>query len=108
MFELFREKNEDLLTERVSFKKIETKNTQNKYQNNEKTVLSILKSLSEEEIGLTSEKNQLLDMEKLLKKRIVNEIEIKKTRISDLQIEIPKLKQRIEDLATILEIPIVK
>ncbi len=55
-----------------------------------------------------SEKNQLLDVEESLKKRIIKEIEAKKTNILDLQTEIPKVKKRIEDLAKILEIPVVK
>jgi hypothetical protein len=47
-------------------------------------------------------------VEETLKKRIINEIEAKKSRILDLQTEIPELKQRIENLANILDIPVVK
>ena len=47
-------------------------------------------------------------MEESLKKRIINEIETKKDRILDLQTEIPEVKQRIEELAKLLEIPVVK
>ena len=75
---------------------------------NEETVLSTLYSLGEEEKELLTEKNQLLDMEETLKKRIINEIETKKSRIKDLETEIPELKQRVKVLAKTLEIPIVK
>jgi len=59
---------------------------------NEETVFSILTSLSDKEKNLLAEKNQLLDVEESLKK----------------QTEIPKVKKRIEDLAKVLEIPVVK
>ena len=119
MFEIFKDQNDELLTERIPIIKQKRKNRLKKIQNrekkmsqnlkqNEETVLSILKSLSEEETGLMTEKNQLLDMEETLKKRIISEIETKKSRITDLQTEIPELTQRIEDLAKILEIPVVK
>ena len=75
---------------------------------NEETVFSILTSLSEKEKNLLAEKNQLLDVEESLKKRIIKEIETKKASILDLQTEIPKVKKRIEDLAKVLEIPVVK
>ena len=78
------------------------------FKKNEETVFSILTSLSDKEKNLLSEKNQLLDVEESLKKRIIKEIEAKKTNILDLQTEIPKVKKRIEDLAKILEIPVVK
>lgn len=74
----------------------------------EETVLSILKSLSKQEKELQAEKDQLLDMEATLKKRIKNEIETKKLRITDLQEEIPEIQLRIETLAKLLEIPVVK
>ena len=119
MFEIFKDQNDELLTEIIPDKKQKNKkrlaelknNEKNPSQNlkrNEETVLSILKSLSEEEKGLMIEKNQLLDMEETLKKRIINEIETKKSRITDLQTEIPELKQRVEFLAKILAIPVVK
>ncbi len=75
---------------------------------NEETVFSILTSLSDKEKNLLAEKNQLLDVEESLKKRIIKEIETKKSSILDLQTEIPKVKKRIEDLAKVLEIPVVK
>ena len=75
---------------------------------NEETVFSILESLSNKEKKLGKEKDQLLDVEESLKKRIINEIETKKARILDLQTEIPEVKQRIEELAKLLEIPVVK
>lgn len=74
----------------------------------EETVLSILKSLNKQEKELQAEKDQLLDMEATLKKRIKNEIDTKKSRISDLQEEIPEIQLRIETLAKLLEIPVVK
>lgn len=74
----------------------------------EETVLSILKSLNKQEKELQAEKDQLLDMEATLKKRIKNEIESKKSIISDLQEEIPEIQLRIETLAKLLEIPVVK
>ena len=75
---------------------------------NEETVFSILESLSNKEKKLSKEKDQLLDVEESLKKRIINDIETKKARILDLQTEIPEVKQRIEELAKLLEIPVVK
>jgi len=75
---------------------------------NEKTVLSILYSLTKEEKKLQKEKNQLLDLEETLKKRIINEIQTKETKIKNLQMEIPELKQRLKDLAKTLKIPVVK
>lgn len=119
MFEIFRDQNNEFINERDSNKKLKNKKSLTKLKikekklnqnlkKNEDTVLSLLKSLSYEEEELMVEKNQLLDMEETLKKRIISEIETKKNRIVDLQLEIPKLKQRIEFLAKILEIPIVK
>ena len=75
---------------------------------NEETVLSTLYSLTDEEKELLTEKNQLLDMEETLKKRIINEIQTKESRIKDLQMEIPELQQRVKFLAKTLEIPVVK
>ena len=75
---------------------------------NEKTVLSILYSLTKEEKKLQKEKNQLLDLEETLKKRIIAEIQAKETKIKNLQMEIPELKQRLKDLAKTLKIPVVK
>jgi predicted RNase H-like nuclease (RuvC/YqgF family) len=77
-------------------------------QANEETALLTLKTLSKKEKKLTEERDQLLDMEATLKKRIVNEIETKKSSIQDLEGELPQLKQRIENLAKLLDIPIVK
>ena len=88
-------------------KEREEKKPQN-IKRNEETVFSILESLSHKEKKLSEEKDQLLDVEESLKKRIINEIETKKARILDLQTEIPEVKQRIEELAKLLEIPVVK
>jgi len=84
------------------------KTTPQNLKKNEETVFSILTSLSDKEKNLLAEKNQLLDVEESLKKRIIKEIETKKSSILDLQTEIPKVKKRIEDLAKVLEIPVVK
>ena len=77
-------------------------------QKNEEAVLSTLQALYDKEQELQEEKDRLLDIEETLKKRIINEIEIKKSTIIDLENEIPELKQRIEKLAQILEIPVEK
>lgn len=117
MFEIFKDQNNELLTEEITNKKPKRKITRLKNiakkpsqnsKRNEETVLSILKSLSDEEKDLLTEKNQLLDVEETLKKRIINEIEVKKSRITGLQMEIPELKKRLEFLAKMLEIPVVK
>lgn len=119
MFEMFKKQNDEVLLERIPIINQKQKNRLTKLQNrkkkipqnlkkNEETILSILKSLSEEETGLITKKNELLDMEETLKKRIIIEIETKKSKIIDLQTEIPKLKKRIEFLANTLEIPIIK
>ena len=84
------------------------KTTPQNLKKNEETVFSILTSLSDKEKNLLATKNQLLDVEESLKKRIIKEIESKKSSILDLQTEIPKVKKRIEDLAKVLEIPVVK
>jgi len=91
----------------INLKKRGTTTPQN-LKKNEETVFSILTSLSDKEKNLLAEKNQLLDVEESLKKRIIKEIETKKSSILDLQTEIPKVKKRIEDLAKVLEIPVVK
>jgi len=84
------------------------KTTPQNLKKNEETVFSILTSLSDKEKNLLATKNQLLDVEESLKKRIIKEIETKKSSILDLQTEIPKVKKRIEDLAKVLEMPVVK
>lgn len=119
MFEIFRDQDNEIMNDNFSNEtknnkrilmklKTEEKDLSKNFIANEKTVLSLLKNLSDEEKGLLIEKNKLLDMEETLKKRIIHEIESKKSRILDLQMEIPEVKQRIEFLAKILEIPIVK
>ena len=74
----------------------------------EKEFLSIEEAFLNEERNLINEKNQLLDMEKNLKERIIDEIEEKKSNINNLQIEIPKIKKRVEFLAKMLKIPVIK
>jgi len=95
MFDTFKDQNNELQSPQI-------------HKRNEETVLSILYSLTDEEKELLTEKNQLLDMEETLKKRIINEIQTKESRIKDLQMEIPELKQRVKVLAKTLEIPVVK
>ncbi len=84
------------------------KNPPQNLQKNEEAVLLTLQELYDKEQELLDEKDRLLDIEETLKKRIINEIEIKKSTIIDLENEIPELKQRIEKLAQILEIPVEK
>jgi predicted RNase H-like nuclease (RuvC/YqgF family) len=119
MFEIFRDQDNEIMNDTFSNVtqknkkklmkfKTEEKILSNKFITNEKTVLSLLKNLSGEEKELMIEKNKLLDMEEILKKRIIQEIESKKSRILELQMEIPEVKQRIEFLAKILEIPVLK
>ena len=79
-----------------------------KNQHTEKTMVSKLQSLANEEKELFAEKNYLLDLEITFKKRIIHEIESKKSRIATLKIEIPELRKKVTNLAKILEIPIVK
>lgn len=74
----------------------------------EETILSMLQRLSEEEHLLTTEKSQLADMEEKLRVKIIDEIETKKRKIEDLKTEIPELKQKCENLAKALDIPVYK
>lgn len=119
MFEIFRDQNFELINENFSNKPLKKKSKIIKLKteeeefsmnikNNEENVLSLLKELSAEEKELVVEKNQLLNIEETLKKRIIDEIETKKSRIIDLQLEIPELKQKLELLAKLLEIPVIK
>ena len=98
MFEIFKDHNDSYFAEII---------TSEKQIKNKKNSLLKLKKLTEEEKDLMMKKNELLDIEEILKKRIIKEIDLKKSNISDLQAEIPKLKQRIENLAKLLEIPII-
>ena len=75
---------------------------------NEQNVFSMLETLLAEEKELLNQKNQLLDLEETLKKRVINEIQAKEIKINNLQVEIPELKQRLKDLAKTLKIPVVK
>ena len=99
-------------TEQIPDKKPKSKKTEKKVsqdlKRNEENVLSTLKALSDKEKELLAQRDQLLGLEETLKKRIINEIETKKSTVSNLQTEIPELKQRIEDLAKVLKIPVVK
>lgn len=118
MFEIFQDQDNEFIEEQTKSKKIKKltkslrlKNKEKpdgKIKRNEQTVFSMLETLIEEEKELLNQKNQLLDMEETLKKRIIDEIEAKKTKVAYLQNELPTIKQRCEQLAKVLEIPIVK
>ncbi len=119
MFEIFQDQDNELIEKQTTgnkikkiakFSKLKTmrKKAAEMNQTNEQTVFFILKNLIDEEKELLNQKNQLLDMEETLKKRIINEIEAKKNRVNYLQNELPEIKQRCEQLAKILEIPVVK
>ena len=118
MFEIFQDQDNEFIEEQTKNKKIKrlTKSLRLKnkekldgnIKRNEQTVFSMLETLIEEEKELLNQKNQLLDMEETLKKRIIDEIETKKTRVTYLQNELPTIKQRCEQLAKVLEMPIVK
>ena len=118
MFEIFQDQDNEFMEEQTKSKKIKRltkslrlKNKEKpdeKIKRNEQTVFSMLETLIEEEKELLNQKNQLLDMEETLKKRIIDEIETKKTRVTYLQNELPTIKQRCEQLAKVLEMPIVK
>ena len=99
--------NEQIPDKKPKSKKTEKKVSQD-LKRNEENVLSTLKALSDKEKELLAQRDQLLGLEETLKKRIINEIETKKSTVSNLQTEIPELKQRIEDLAKVLKIPVVK
>ena len=119
MFEIFQDQNNEFIEKQANgnkikkiakFSKLKTirKKSEKINKINEQTVFSILKNLIDEEKELITQKNQLLDMEETLKKRIINEIEAKKNRVNYLQNELPDIKQRCEQLAKMLEIPVVK
>ena len=76
--------------------------------NSEEKTLSVLETMKEEEEILLTEKSQLLNMEVTLKKRIREDIEIKKQEIERLKQNNTELKQRCEDLAKVLNLPIRK
>ena len=119
MFEIFQDQDNEFIEKQTKNKKIKRltkslklknkeKKPDEKIKRNEQTVFSMLETLIEEEKELVNQKNQLLDMEETLKKRIIDEIETKKTRVAYLQNDLPRIKQRCEQLAKVLEIPIVK
>ncbi len=119
MFEIFQDQDNEIIerqnasnkikkiTKLAKLKTIRKKPTEMN-KTNEQTVFSILKNLIDEEKTLIDQKNQLLDMEETLKKRIISEIDAKKNRVTYLQNELPEIKQRCEQLAKVLEIPVVK
>jgi hypothetical protein len=81
----------------------EQKNPARQSEIREENVLSMLKSLEEEESSLMQEKSQLVDMEEMLRLKAREEIEAKKRRIDELKNEIPELKHRCDDLAKMLD-----
>ena len=99
--------NEQIPDKKQKSEKTEKKVSQD-LKRNEENVLLTLKALSDKEKELLAQRDQLLGLEETLKKRIISEIETKKSTVSNLQAEIPELKQRIEDLAKVLKIPVVK
>jgi hypothetical protein len=119
MFEIFQDQDNEIIEKQIARNKIKKitklsklktirKKPAEMNKRNEQTVFSILKNLIDEEKELINQKNQLLDMEETLKKRIINEIDAKKNRVTYLQNELPDIKQRCEQLAKMLEIPVVK
>jgi predicted RNase H-like nuclease (RuvC/YqgF family) len=112
VFDVFKKPNEEQNTaepcENIEENQSEEMNTQEPFENTEENDLSTLEALGGEERSLLAEKSQLLNMEKTLKQRIRDEIEIKRHRIENLKYEIPELKQRCEALAKALDIPVQK
>ena len=119
MFEIFQDQDNEIIERQnasnkinkiTKLRKLKTikKKPAEMNKKNEQTVFSILKNLIDEEKKLINQKNQLLDMEETLKKRIINEIDAKKNRVTHLQNELPEIKQRCEQLAKMLDIPVVK
>lgn len=119
MFEIFQDQDNEIIESQNTSDKIKKitklsklktirKKPADMNKKNEQNVFSILKNLIDEEKELLNQKNQLLDMEETLKKRIISEIGAKKNRVTYLQNELPEIKQRCEQLAKILEIPVVK
>jgi exonuclease VII large subunit len=100
--------NKPEIKKKINSLKKRRKTSPQNLSRNEQSDLLTLKSLFDKERALLAERDQLLDVEETLKKRIINEIKTKKSRILDLQTEIPELKQRIENLAKVLKIPVVK
>jgi len=95
MFKVLKDQNNELQSPQI-------------LKRNEQNVFSMLETLLAEEKELLNQKDQLLDLEETLKKRVINEIQAKEIKIKNLQVEIPELKQRLKDLAKTLEIPVVK
>ena len=76
--------------------------------NEEIPALVELETLEEEWKKLLEEKTQLEKTEKMLRKKVIEEIEAKKRKIETLGKQIPVLKQRCENLAKMLDIKIQK
>ena len=67
-----------------------------------------LAQLADQENGLLSEKERLLDIMEQLEDRLTSEIKRKKSLISSLRTEVYQLQKRCEELADALEIPVIK
>lgn len=67
-----------------------------------------LERLEEEWQELLEEKTQLEKTEKMLRKKVIEEIKARKRKIETLRRQIPALKERCETLAKMLDIKIQK
>ena len=101
-----KETNENLTVEEET----QTKKTdiQEPFEHAEAELLATLEELGGEERVLIAEKTQLLDMEETLRQKILDEINVKRHSIENLKYEIPELKERCENLAKALDIPVQK
>ena len=110
MLDLFKKTPEE--PEKVSEEKqlnpVEDPKIAQEQLNTEETLMSMLERLNTEESSLKTQKAQLVEMEEKLRFKIVEEIEAKKRNIEDLKTAIPDLKQKCENLAKALEIPVYK
>jgi predicted RNase H-like nuclease (RuvC/YqgF family) len=75
---------------------------------NEGEMISTLQKLREEIDTLNDERAHVIEVGENLRVKIEAEIEAKKRSIESLKTEIPVLKQKCEQLAGILEIPVRK
>lgn len=72
----------------------------------EENLTVLLGALKLEERSLVNQKQHLVSNEEQLRLRTIEEIERTRARINGLKVEIPKLKQRCQDLAKALQIPV--
>jgi seryl-tRNA synthetase len=76
--------------------------------NEEIPAIAELETLEEEWQKLLEEKTQLEKTEKMLRKKVMEEIKARKRKIETLRKQIPVLKERCETLAKMLDIKIQK